>query len=147
MRSLKDNFCIDINVMSKKEYGHSLSRLFVGAQLAALIATGVDFIALLFFKEVIGLWYVTATALGAFMGACTNFLLGRYWVFTATESKVHHQAFRYILVSAGSLLLNTGGVYIVTEYGGINYFYSRVIVAILVAISYNFILQKNFVFK
>ena len=133
--------------MTKKEKDTSIASLFVGAQLAALIATAVDFAVLAFFKEIVGVWYVTATAIGAFMGACTNFLLGRYWVFTAREGKVEQQAFRYILVSAGSLLLNTGGVYLVTEYGGIPYFYSRIIVAILVAVSYNFLLQKNFVFK
>ncbi len=133
--------------MAKNNFDRSLTRLFAGAQVAALIGTAVDFVSLLFFKEVLGLWYVVATALGATLGAVTNFLLGRYWVFSSTESKLHHQAFRYTLVSAGSLLLNTFGVFLITEYVGIHYFYSRVIVAILVAVTYNFILQKNFVFR
>ena len=94
--------------MNKKDKDTSITKLFVGAQLAALIATVVDFSVLAFCKEVLGLWYVTATAIGAFVGACTNFLLGRYWVFTATESKMEQQAFRYIIVSVGSLLLKYG---------------------------------------
>lgn len=133
--------------MAKKEKTRSLARLFAGAQFAAAVGTLVDFAAMLFLQRVLGVWYVTATAIGAFLGACTNFLLGRYWVFSAAESKLKDQAFRYILVAAGSLVLNTGGVYLVTEQFGIDPFYSRVIVAVLVAISYNFILQKNFVFK
>lgn len=133
--------------MNKKEERRSLAKLFVGAQFAAFVGTIVDFASMLFLKEIFGIWYVTATAIGAFLGACTNFLLGRYWVFTASENNMTGQVFRYALVASGSLLLNTGGVYLVTEYGGIPYFYSRIIVAVIIAVSYNFFMQKNFVFK
>ncbi len=133
--------------MAKKEKQKSLGKLFVGAQFAAFAGTLVDFSTMWLLKEIFGLWYVTATAIGAFLGAVTNFLLGRYWVFTATENRMREQAFRYALVAAGSLLLNTVGVYLVTEFVGIHYFYSRILVAVLIAVTYNFFLQKNFVFK
>jgi len=138
--------------MREKRNQKSLARLFVGAQFAAVMGTLVDFGTMLGLTELIGIWYVTATAIGSFFGAVTNFLLGRYFVFDATASRMRDQAFRYSLVAAGSLLLNTVGVYLVTEFiktenGGIPYFYSRIIVAVLVAVTYNFYLQKNFVFK
>lgn len=133
--------------MSRKEKEKSLGKLFVGAQFAAVAGTAVDFATMWFLKEILGFWYVTATAIGAFSGAVTNFLLGRFWVFTATESRMREQAFKYALVAAGSLLLNTIGVYIVTEFTGIHYFYSRIIVAVVIAVTYNFFLQKNFVFR
>lgn len=125
----------------------SLFQSFIRAQLAAFTGSAVDFLAFLFFSEVLNIWYVYATALGALLGAITNFLLGRYWVFLATESKMHYQAVRYSIVSLGSLLLNTAGVYLLTEYGMIHPIYSKLIVGFLVGVFYNFILQKTFVYK
>jgi putative flippase GtrA len=133
--------------MHKKEHNRYLASLFVKAQLAAVLATLADFVSMIFLKEVLGVWYVTATAIGAFIGATTNFLLGRYGVFLEGSNSIQQQVFRYVLVAAGSLLLNTLGVFLVTEYLNIPYLYSRVIVAVLVAFTYNFFLQKNFVFK
>ena len=125
----------------------SLFQSFVRAQLAAFTGSAVDFLAFLFFSEVINSWYVYATALGALLGAITNFLLGRYWVFLATESKMRYQVIRYSIVSLGSLLLNTAGVYLLTEYGFIHPIYSKLIVGLLVGVFYNFILQKKFVYN
>lgn len=125
----------------------SLSTLFVSAQIAAIIGTVVDFIATIFFTEVFGILYWVSNAMGAALGALTNFILGRYWVFDAKHQKVYGQAFRYVLVSAGSLILNTLGVILLTDVFGLYYVWSKVIVAVIVAVTYNFILQKNFVYK
>lgn len=125
----------------------SLSKLFLSAQVAAFAGTAVDFIATYFFTEFFGILYWISNAIGATLGAITNFLLGRYWVFDAKDKKIANQAFKYILVSLGSLLLNTGGVYLLTETLAWHYMFSKVIVAVLVAVTYNFILQKNFVYK
>lgn len=125
----------------------SLSKLFLSAQVAALIGTAVDFLATIFFTEVFGILYWVSNAMGAALGALTNFLLGRYWVFDAQHQKVTGQAFRYVLVSAGSLILNTLGVYLLTENFAMDYRISKMIIAVIVAVSYNFILQKTFVYK
>ena len=125
----------------------SLRKLFVGAQLAALAGTVVDFAIFILLHNVLQVWYMTALVISAIAGAVTNFLLGRYWVFESTEHKIHHQAFRYVLVSAGSLGLNALGVYAFTEFIHFPPLVSKVIVAIIVAISYNFLLQKNFVYR
>jgi len=125
----------------------SNAKLFASAQVAALIGTAIDFLATIFFTEVFGLIYWVSNAIGAALGAITNFLLGRYWVFDAKDQQITKQAFRYILVSIGSLILNTLGVYLVTEFIGLHYVQSKIIVAVLVAVTYNFILQKNYVYK
>lgn len=124
-----------------------LRRLFVGAQVAAIIGTAIDFLVVIFLTEVLGMWYVASNACGAAAGAISNFLLGRYWVFDAKEDKIYTQASRYVLVAIGSLVLNTLGVYLLTEFFEFHYIYSKVFVAIFIAITYNFLLQKNFVYK
>lgn len=120
---------------------------FLKYQTAALIATMVDFGVFFLLKDVFHIWYVYATAVGALTGAITNFILCRNWAFSAREKKLVNQIGRYIMVSLGSLLLNTGLVYIITELFFVHENYSRVLTAVLVAITYNFTLQKYFVFK
>ena len=135
----------------------SLFKLFAWAQGAAFAGTAVDFIVTIFFTEVFHIWYVVSTALGSLTGAITNFLLGRYYVFQSTERNISHQAYRYAIVSLGSLILNTAGVWLLTEFihntlrhgegHDQDYIVAKVIVAVLVAVFYNFILQKNYVYK
>lgn len=128
----------------KKKSG---TKEFLSAQVAAFIGTAVDFGMVVFLTEIFGIWYVVSNAVGAMCGAVTNFFLGRNWVFSATQNKISHQAFRYFLVATGSMILNTLGVYILTEFTSLNYIFSKVIVAVFIAFTFNFLLQKYFVFK
>jgi putative flippase GtrA len=127
--------------------GPSLIRSFGRSQVASLIATLVDFGALVLFTELAHVWYVASTAIGAFLGGVTNFLLGRYWSFQAHQSRVHGQALRYSLVSGGSLVLNAGGVWALTEYLRLAYPASKAVIAVLVSVGWNFPLQRHFVFR
>ena len=120
---------------------------FLSAQVAAFIGIAVDFGVVIFLTEIVGMWYVISNVIGATCGAITNFSLGRNWVFSFTQNKISHQAFRYFLVAAGSMILNTLGVYLLTEFTSLNYIYSKIIVAVLIAFTFNFLLQKYFVFK
>lgn len=120
---------------------------FLKYQTAAILATAVDFGVFFLLKDVFEVWYVSATAIGAFLGAVTNFILCRNWAFSSKEKKLVHQIGKYILVSSGSLVLNTLLVYLFTELFHLHENYSRVLTAILVAVTYNFTLQKYFVFK
>ncbi len=115
--------------------------------MAAFLGTAVDYAIFFILKDVFDIWYVYANIVGATFGAITNFLLGRYWAFDSKTDKITHQAFRYALVSAGSLLLNTAGLYLLTEYTALNSTISKVIAGILVAVTYNYLMQKYFVFR
>jgi putative flippase GtrA len=120
---------------------------FKRSQVASFAATIADFGTLVCLVELAQVWYVAATAIGAFVGALTNFMFGRYWSFVAIQDGMHGQAFRYALVSAMSLVLNSGGVYLFTDFVGLKYIVSKTIVAILIGIFFNFPLHRHFVFR
>lgn len=123
---------------------------FYKSQLSSAAATALDWLVVFGSVELLGFWYVVGTALGALAGAIFNFLLNRHWSFRAhgsNESAWHSQATRYALISGASLVLNTGGVYALTELTGIHYSFSVVGVSIAVGFLFNYPMHKHFVFK
>ena len=122
-------------------------RSFSRSQISALIATIIDYAILTSWVEIFHHHYTVGVALGSAFGALTNFIVNRHWSFEKSEEVWHAQAYRYILVSAGSLLLNTTGVYLLTEYGHLYYLVSQVIISIFVGFFYNYPLHRFFVFK
>jgi putative flippase GtrA len=116
------------------------------SQIASLAATAVDFCSLIFLVEIGHVWYVAATATGAGLGAFVNFILGRHWSFMAHKESVRGQAMRYAAVALASLVLNSLGVYFLTDYMGIYYAISRIITAVFVGVLFNFPLHRRFVF-
>lgn len=117
------------------------------SQAASFVATAADFTVLIFLTEVLRVWYVGSTAVGAFVGACISFFLSRNWAFKRQAGNIYWQVLKYIMVSMSSLALNTYGVYFLTENFGIQYILSRAIVAIFVGLVFNFFLFRYFVFK
>ena len=119
---------------------------FAKAQVASFAATIADFGTLTVWVEVFKQFYPYGVALGAALGAVTNFLINRYWSFEAGDQKLHSQAIRYVLVSGGSLILNTLFVYLLTDYLTIHYMISKIITAFFVGIFYNYPLHRYFVY-
>jgi len=121
---------------------------FMRAQVASLVSTAADFATTFLCKDIFGWWYVLATAIGALVGTIVNFMMGRNWVFVSKERAVWSQALRYGIISLGSLFLNTAGVWLWVESTSEAWVYpSKVVVGILVGFTWNFFMQKNFVYK
>lgn len=120
---------------------------FLKAQTASITATAVDFLTTIILVKFFGWWYVVGSAVGTIAGGITHFSMGRHWVFEAADGKIRSQALKYFLVWAVYLLISTGLVFLITNYGGINYIISKVFVAVLMSVSYNYFLHKKFVFK
>jgi putative flippase GtrA len=115
-------------------------------QVASLVATAVDFGAMIFLVELKLLHPTYAVVASATLGAITNFLLGRGWTFKATSDHAGGQMFRYALVSAASLGLNALGENILAERLHVQYVGARLIVAVAVSLFWNFPMQRSFVF-
>jgi putative flippase GtrA len=122
-------------------------RTFLKAQTASMVATGIDFLVTIVGVEVLGMWYVLGTMLGTISGGVFNFSVNRRWVFEPEGKSARAQAFKYIMVWLGSMLLNAAGVYVLTQYTGLVYVFSKVVTAIFVGVGYNYHLQKKFVFR
>ncbi len=124
---------------------------FVKAQAASVIATIADFVMTIVLVKLLALQndaaVTAASATGTITGGVVNFMLGREWVFLARHNARSIQAGRYFLVWVGNLALNAGGVYMIIHYSTINYVAAKVLTAVLVAFSYNYFLQKKYVFR
>ncbi|GAA4451343.1 MAG: GtrA family protein [Chitinophagaceae bacterium] len=120
---------------------------FFRAQASSIIATLVDFTTTIVLKELFGLWYVLANITGVTCGGVTNFLINKDWVFNESKRGVHVQAGRYFLIWSGNFLLNAGGVWLLTQSSDLGYLHAKMIVSLILAFTYNFFLQKHFVFK
>jgi putative flippase GtrA len=119
---------------------------FLRFQLTAIVATTVDFLVTIILKEKAGLNYSLAVACGAGTGAITAFSINRYWVFRTLEKHPFEQGLRYLLVAAGSVLLNTAGTFVLTESTYLPYIVSKGIVALIIGFSYSYYFSKRFVF-
>ena len=124
---------------------------FLKAQAAAITGSAIDFLVFTIMVQLTGHTpdqLSVATAIGAFCGGLLNFIIVRKWVFSEGEKGAHIQAGRYILVWAGSILLNSSGMWLIkTFFPAINFLVARLLISILVGVGYNYVLQKRFVFK
>ncbi len=115
-------------------------------QLAALLATGLDYCVMIACVSLFGLSPVTGTVLGALVGAVTNFTLGRLWVFDARKGSLRGQALRYAMVSTLSLCCNAGGEWLLVRVG-LQYVLARLVASLVVGVSWNFPMHRHFVFR
>ena len=124
-----------------------LPKEFIKYNIAALIATAADFTMLIFLTEVLKFWYVLSAFIGAVAGGIISFLIERNWTFRKKDGKFSRQAARYIFINICSIILNTLGLYLVVELSNIPYSYSKIIVAVAVGISFNFLTHKYYIFR
>jgi putative flippase GtrA len=116
-------------------------------QVGATAATIVDFGVMILLHERLGITPAVATAIGAALGGITNFTLGRAWVFRRHSGQLHHQAFRYALVSAGGAGWNALGEQVVNGGAHVQYVLARALVSVAVSLLWNYPMQRRFVFQ
>lgn len=138
--------------------------MFLKAQFSAIIATACDFLLTAFLYQVLGMSLAISILLGALTGGVVNCVINYRWTFKAAGDQSGQEklskggvAFRYTLVWAGSIILNTLGnvlvVSILEACGGGEraslqlVMIVKAVIAILVAIFWNYTMQKRYVFK
>lgn len=119
---------------------------FLKAQCSAIAATAVDFTVTLLLKQVLGLWYGYATFIGAVSGGAFNCFFNYRWVFHTTGMKKRYLVMRYVMVWGVSIFLNTTGTTVLTELTHCNFVIVKAVVAAMVAVLWNYQMQRTFVF-
>jgi putative flippase GtrA len=120
---------------------------FLKANISSSIASFFDYLVTIFLVDLFRVDVVIASTTGTVCGGILNFLVGRTWVFESRKRKVHQQALRYGIVWAGNLILNIGGMYLLTKKLQVHYVVAKLFVSLLVGFCYNYTLQKRYVFK
>lgn len=124
-----------------------LSGWFQRAWVASAVATVVDYGTFTLLVEVVGIYTGTSRALGALIGAVTNFTLNKLYTFRTQQNSVLVEVPRYAAISLTSLLLNTVGVILLTEGRRWNPLFAAAVVGVAVSVCWNLPLHRIFVFR
>jgi putative flippase GtrA len=120
---------------------------FFKVQAASIIGSLADYLTTIILVELFHSWYVFANLTGNLVGGAVQFMLSRNWVFKKNRDKTGLVAARFVIFFSGNLILSAVGIYIFTHYLGINYLISKTLTSVILGVSYNYFVQKKFVFK
>ena len=137
-----------------KPSAHATLLQFMKAQFSAMAATGIDLITTALLFRLAGFSPFWSTVVGAACGGIVNCITNYHWTFPGTGRSRQGIAIRYFIVWGGSILLNAWGVKLAVtllsrhpETTLPELMLARIFVAVLVAILWNFNLQKRWVYK
>ena len=119
---------------------------FIKSHIASISASLVDYFVTIIAVQLCGFPVMLAGITGTVSGGIINFQMGRLWVFQKKQSARREQVKRYFVVWFGNLVLNTTGFYVLKTYV-VHYIIAKLVISILVAVFYNYPLQKNYVFE
>ena len=134
---------------------------FLKAQLSAQLASLVDFVTTVLLVKCFALFYLYATLIGSVVGGMVNCAINYRWVFSDSHCKSHFIVMKYTFVWIVSIALNTWGTYFLTEWltrmpwlnrllsSDIDdlFIFSKIVVAVLVALLWNYQMQRLFVYR
>ncbi len=106
-------------------------------------------VSLLFADAVVNFWYIHATVIGIAISMTSNFILNKIWTFEDRNfeaKKTLAQYGKFVGFSSLGALIQLGMVYILVD----NYqfvYHFALILAVIIAASSNFILNKKWTFK
>jgi len=119
---------------------------FIKVQAASIAGSAADYLTTILLVEYFHCWYLLANFLGNLVGGSCLFMLSRKWIFRSSSGSVPLQMVKFVLMFAGNLLLSALGVFVLTQFFRVNYIVSKTIISILLGVSYNYFMQKKFVF-
>lgn len=120
---------------------------FTKAQGSALVATLTDYLMRVFLNIIVGFSYIGATFFGALTGGVVNCCINYRFVFSGNDARKRDVAWRYCVIWAGSILLNTLGTAFFKEVMGVKVYFAMLVTSAIVAVCWNYMMQRTFVFK
>jgi putative flippase GtrA len=120
---------------------------FLKTQLALIAGSMADFAMTFLLVEAFHCWYIAGNAAGNVTGALAQFLLSRNWVFTQSKQQnTSLQVIKFILMWIGNIALAALGVFLLTNFLHLHYLISKLIISVLLGLSYTYFVSKKFVF-
>lgn len=120
---------------------------FGKAQISAFLGGIFDFAVYSIGIQFFGLTAYISNIVSGSLGAVVNFTINRYWTFDRTDVSVGKQLAKFVLVVIGSIFLKSTGIFFLVDHIGLNAYYSKIVVEILVSVVFNFLMQKFWVFR
>ena len=114
---------------------------------SSVIATVLDYTLTIFLTEIVLVMYVVSSAIGLISGGTMNYLINKNWVFQRRGRRDVRAAMLYCMVWVLNLIMNTLGLYALTELAAIDYRFSKVITSVIVGVLLSYFAQKNIVFR
>jgi dolichol-phosphate mannosyltransferase len=106
-------------------------------------------VSLLFADAIINFWYIHATIIGIAVSMSSNFILNKIWTFEDRNFEAKEtlaQYGKFVGFSSLGALIQLGMVYVLVDAYQIMYPIA-LILAVIIAASSNFILNKKWTFK
>lgn len=121
-------------------------RRFFKGQISSAIATALDWglMTVLIFA---GVHYLIAVALGALVGAITDFSVKKWWAFRAKRESIAGEAARYAFVSAAGAALNVALSYVLVDGLGIHKNIGVIFASTVVGFAWNYPMHRLYVFR
>lgn len=114
---------------------------------SGIVAALANIFLIYFFADIVGLWYLASSVM-AFLGSLfVSFAMQKYVTFKDSSSGgTKEQLVYYLILSLVNLSLNTLTVYVLVDFLDVNYIYSQIISAGVIAIE-SFFVYNLFIFK
>ncbi|MDH7516559.1 MAG: GtrA family protein [Bacteroidota bacterium] len=120
---------------------------YVRFTASSIVSTIVDYGVTITLTDLASLLYVVSSAIGMVSGGVTSYQLNRRWVFQGVHGGKTRIPVFYALNWAANLLINTAGLYALTEGFAIDYRLSKIITAVCIGFFLNYVVQKRVVFR
>lgn len=136
--------------LSSADIGYSEFTKLVRFLILGAGVTAAGLLLLYVLVDVLGLWYILATALAFILLTAAKFAVAESWVFRRSSTDVWWRAMgfaQFAAVHLMALLLNLGGMYVAVDFSGVNYLLSHLLVGALVSIGWTYGLSRFWVFQ
>ena len=119
---------------------------FLKVQAASIIGSFVYFITTFLSVDFFHFPHLPGVFIGNIFGGTAQFILCRNWVFKSGDGKILMRILKFVLVWLGNLMLSEAGVYFFTHFLKLDYKISVIATSVFLGVSYNYVMQKKFVF-
>jgi dolichol-phosphate mannosyltransferase len=114
--------------------------------IVGVIGIVINQVALIFFTETFGIYYVVSSVLASQVSTLNNFVLTEFWVFKAREAR-GQVLIRYLVfnaLNAATLLVRIPVLYLLTDHAGVHYAISN-LVAIGLTFGIRYLIADNWI--